>query len=174
MSKLLARLTALMLVATMFVPVISKASHLAAGDIYYTYTGTPNTFLITLRLYRDCAGITMSSSETVCYTSASCNISQSITVNLVPGSGQQIPPSPCVPSAGPTTCQGGTAYGIEEYLYQAVLVMPAQCIDWKFQYETCCRNGNITTLNNAAGMGFYLETTMNNLDYPTNSSPPLS
>ncbi|HMX97326.1 MAG TPA: gliding motility-associated C-terminal domain-containing protein [Bacteroidia bacterium] len=171
MSKLLARLTALMLVATMFVPVISKASHLAAGDIYYTYTGTPNTFLITLRLYRDCAGITMSSSETVCYTSASCNISQSITVNLVPGSGQQIPPSPCVPSAGPTTCQGGTAYGIEEYLYQAVLVMPAQCIDWKFQYETCCRNGNITTLNNAAGMGFYLETTMNNLDYPTNSSP---
>ena len=31
MSKLLIGLTALMLVATMFVPVISKASHLAAG-----------------------------------------------------------------------------------------------------------------------------------------------
>jgi gliding motility-associated-like protein len=155
----------------MLLPENSKASHLSAGDIYYTYTGTPNTFVITLRLYRDCSGITMPTSETVCYTSASCNISQTITVNLIPGTGQQIPPSPCVPSAGPTTCQGGTAYGVQEYIYQAVLVMPAQCLDWKFQYETCCRNQAITTLNGAAGLGFYLETTMNNLTYPTNSSP---
>lgn len=162
---------ALCLIGIMLKPETGNASHIAAGDLSYTYTGSPNTFLITLRLYRDCAGVTMSTSESVCYSSATCNINQTLTVNLLPGSGQEIPPTPCVPAQGPSTCSGGTAYGVQEYIYQAVLVMPAQCQDWKFQWEVCCRNGNITNLVNPDSYGMYLEATMNNLDYPTNSSP---
>lgn len=162
---------ALCLIGIILKPEAGNASHIAAGDISYTYTGSPNTFLIKLRLYRDCAGITMNNTDVICYTSATCNINQTLTVTLVPGSGQEIPPTPCVPAAGPSTCSGGTAYGIQEYVYQAVLVMPAQCQDWKFQWETCCRNANITNLVTPDNFGMYLEATMNNLVYPTNSSP---
>jgi gliding motility-associated-like protein len=171
MIKNLIRIMAMCLIGIILKPETGNASHIAAGDISYTYTGSPNTFLVKLRLYRDCAGITMDPTETICYTSASCNINQTLTVNLLPGSGQEIPPTPCVPASGPTTCSGGTGYGVQEYIYQAVLVMPAQCLDWKFQWEVCCRNNNVTNLANASGLGMYLEATMNNLDYPTNSSP---
>lgn len=146
MFKNLIRIMALCLIGIMLKPETGNASHIAAGDLSYTYTGSPNTFLITLRLYRDCAGVTMSSSENVCYSSATCNINQTLTVNLLPGSGQEIPPTPCVPAQGPSTCSGGTAYGVQEYIYQAVLVMPAQCQDWKFQWEVCCRMVTSPTL----------------------------
>lgn len=35
---------------------IAFGSHFAGGNITMTYAGTPNTYLVTLSIYRDCSG----------------------------------------------------------------------------------------------------------------------
>lgn len=170
MKKVLFKLSCLAFALGILTPFSSKASHLVGGDLTYIYDSVPNTYTVVLRLYRDCSGIAMNTSYNVCYRSTSgCFPDGSMVVNLLPGSGQPIPPSTCVPvPPGGTTCTGGTGYGVEEYRYEATVVLPGACNDWYFEFAETARNGGITTLVPA---GFYLKTTLNNLDFPTNSSP---
>lgn len=169
MRKVLFKLSCFAFMLGMLIPFAGKASHFVGGEITYTYTGVPNTYLITFKFYRDCSGITPPTQIPLCYSSDSCGVTGTIDLFPIPGTGQPIPPSPCVPvPPGGTTCTGGTAYGVEEHIYEATLVLPLTCHDWKFSYEECCRN-NISTL--AGGPGLYLDAYLNNRDNPTNSSP---
>ncbi len=167
MRKILFKLTCFVFMIGMLIPFNSKASHFVGGEITYQYTGVSNTYIIRFKFYRDCSGITPPASIPLCYSSDSCGVSGTIDLFPIPGTGNPIPPSPCVPVVA-TTCNGGTAYGVEEHIYEATLVLPLACHDWKFSYEECCRNG-VSTLQ--GGPGLYLDAYLNNLVNPTNSSP---
>ncbi len=136
----------------------SFASHLAAGNMSYTLVG-PNQYLIKLTLYRDCSGITMPTSVTVQATSSCGNLS--LTMPLTPGSGGQIPPSPCA--------SGGQCY--EEYIYQGTVTLPTACADWSFNWSTCCRNSGNQNLSNSGGANFLINAGLNNIAGPNSSSP---
>ena len=74
----------------------------------------------------------------------------------------------------PTRCNGGGATappGLEQYVYRGLITLPKACSDWNFSYNLCCRNRDITTLNNPGGTGIYVESTLNNVAAPCNSSP---
>jgi hypothetical protein len=58
----------------------------------------------------------------------------------------------------------------EEHIYQGTLTLQP-CAAWTISYGTCCRNGAISTISNPGGQSFYVETRLNNVSYPTNSSP---
>ncbi|MEO5571309.1 MAG: gliding motility-associated C-terminal domain-containing protein, partial [Bacteroidia bacterium] len=146
-----------------------RASHGVGGEIFYTYIG-PNQYLVTMKFYRDCFGINAPLSPIVCYQSASLNQNGTITLTPIPGTGQPIPPSPCVPAAV-TTCNGGNAYGVEEWVYTATVTLPAAAPDWIFSFEECCRNTQITNLLNGGGVGMYLSTNLDNANGLINSSP---
>ena len=146
-----------------------KATHAQGADITYTYTGTPNEYLITLRFYRDCAGINAPPSVDICYEAASIGSTSTITLFPIAGTGIPIPSSSCVTI--PTNCAGFGGVGTEEWIYQGVIQLPQAAIDWIFSYQICCRNGVITNLVNPGGLGMYVSAHLNNVSFPTNSSP---
>ena len=147
-----------------------QASHCQGADLTYTYTGNPNEYLVTLRFYRDCAGINAPSIATICYSSNNAGVNQTIDLYPIPGTGNPIPNSICINQTG--TC--ATGVGTEEWIFQGTLVLPSAETDWVLGYELCCRNAAITNLTNAASFGLFVSTYINNLDFPTNSSPVFS
>ncbi len=146
----------------------SKASHMAGADLTYEYIGN-NQYLVTYTLYRDCAGIDAPLTESLQVGSTTCGagVSQSLTLNQVPGTGQEISLN-C--PGNPSTCAGGTAPGIQAYEYTTIVTLPAQCPDWNFSVSNCCRNAAITTLDFGSGDGQYLEAYLNNT-LTNNNSP---
>ncbi|MBK8848122.1 MAG: gliding motility-associated C-terminal domain-containing protein [Bacteroidetes bacterium] len=148
-----------------------NASHLAGMDLTYEYAGSPNTFKLTLKVYRDCSGITVSSSYNLCYFSN--NLGQQGTVTATQVAGPNVVPTPPCINAGLSSCQGGSAYGIEEFVYEVTVTLPGQATDWVFYTSDgglCCRNPAITTLQNPGGDGQNVYATLDNLNFPANSS----
>jgi gliding motility-associated-like protein len=152
----------------LLIPTKTFASHLVGGDLYYVYVG-PNQYNVYLKWYRDCVGCSFTACvpTPLCVSSASCGWNQLFPWTTLSGP-IVVPTPPCVPNAGPTTCAGGTAYGIEEYILQATVTLPSACNDWIFSYSDCCRNGQITTLQ---PNGYYIAAHLDNLNFPVNSSP---
>jgi len=151
---------------------ISKtfASHAVGGDLTYQYLG-PLQYQLTFRFYRDCSGIAAPTQVTICYNSDSTGLSGQVTLNPIAGTGQPIAPSLCVPCTGGTQCTGGSCYGVEEYIFQGTVTLPAVAPDWIFSFEECCRNPAISNLQNPGGIGYYVSTTLDNSNFLINNSP---
>lgn len=142
----------------------SYASHVMGGDITYVCTG-PNTYDITLTLYRDCDGIALNGPQTVDFSS-SCG-TQTASLPLI----SNIEVSQlCPTSLGQSTCNGGTLPGTQQIIFRTTVNL-APCSDWVISWDLCCRNSAITNLVNPSTNSLYLETTMNNLTAPCNASP---
>jgi hypothetical protein len=141
-----------------------SASHFAGSDLTYTCLGG-TSYEFSLSFYRDCSGISAPTTIPLvfeCGTNPAFNFTA--TMQKVPGTGIEITPG-CINV--PTTCNGGTGYGLEEYVYKVTVAVPP-CSNWKVSYSSCCRNP-ITTVNGSAG--WYISTELNNLNAPCNTSP---
>ncbi len=161
--KKLFTLLAMAIFALLLTPQTSHASHMAGMDITYEYTGTPNAYLVRLKLYRDCDGISAPTQVNICWSSSTLGLSGTViapNVSMTP-----VPNTPCV-TATPS-CPGGLG-DIEEHIYEVVITLPQPASDWVFSWYECCRNGAITTLQ---PNGLYNSCSLNNLIAPTNSSP---
>ena len=155
---------------TFFVGIFAaKASHMAGADLTYQYIGN-NQYVVTYSFYRDCSGISAPTSENLTLSSSACSMSQSFTLNPVPNTGQEI--SLNCPGVS-STCAGGSAPGIQQWIYQTTVTIPAQCPDWAFVVTDCCRNAAITTLTNPGGENLYIEAYLNNT-VTNNNSPTFS
>lgn len=150
----------------------SKASHISGGDISYECVG-PNTFVITLNLFRDCSGITMNTSETVTFTST-CGGSVTATLPVIPnpvtGDNWTNISQLCAQDSLNSTCFGGAQPGMQQYTYQDTITLAPPCDTWTMGWSTCCRNTtvNVPTSN---GDNVYIEATMNSATNPCNDSP---
>lgn len=147
----------------------ANASHAQGGEITYAYTGIPNEYLVTVSFYRDCAGMPAPTAADICYQSASLGFASTVTLYPISGTGNPVVQSSCIVSA--TNCIGFNGTGTEEWIFQGVVTLPQAATDWIFSYEICCRNNASTNLVNASGLGLYLVSHLNNVDFPTNSSP---
>jgi gliding motility-associated-like protein len=145
-------------------------SHTMGADLTYQHLGG-NTYRITISFYRDCIGIAAPATPTVNINSPSCGQSLSVVCTPRPGTGQEVTPT-C--SSAVTTCAGGAFTGIQEWVYDGIVTLPAQCSDWIFGYSLCCRNAAITNIINPSSSTFYIYATLNNLTAPQNSSPTFS
>ncbi|MBK9318245.1 MAG: gliding motility-associated C-terminal domain-containing protein [Bacteroidetes bacterium] len=161
--KKLFTLFAMAFFAILFAPDHAKASHMAGVDITYEWTGNPNEYLVRLKFYRDCVGISAPTQVTICYSSLSTGQNGSVIAPNV--SSTPVPNTACVTTA--PTCPGGVG-DIEEYVYETIILLPGQAPDWTFSWADCCRNGAITTLQ---PNGMYISCTLDNIIAPTNSSP---
>lgn len=148
----------------------ANASHSMGADMTYECLGG-NTYRITLSFYRDCIGSPAPGNPYITINSSSCSQSLGVTLSRVPGTGQEVTP---ICASASSTCDGGTFTGIEEWIYQGIVTLPAQCSDWVFGYSLCCRNAAITTINSPNSNTFYISSTLNNLVVPCNSSPTFS
>ncbi|MEO0311488.1 MAG: hypothetical protein RIQ89_1145 [Bacteroidota bacterium] len=146
------------------------ASHSVGADITYTCLGG-NQYEVSLSFYRDCAGISAPTNVTINVESISCNQFLAFTLNPIPGTGIEI--SPVCPTAS-TTCNGGSYTGIQEWIYRGVITLPANCVDWLFSFQTCCRNSAITNISSPGSEDFFVYASLNNISANCNSSPTFS
>ncbi|MGD1847719.1 MAG: PKD domain-containing protein [Salibacteraceae bacterium] len=159
----------LVLLLLISLPHSVHATHAQGMDLTYQCLGG-DSFAFELHFYRDCDGVNApgvggSGLPSVDFNSASCGQSFSRTFQLV--SSQEIG---VICSSLTTTCNNGIYPGVEEYVYRDTLVIPAACTDWVFSYDLCCRNNAINTIN-PTNVDIYVETTLNNVVAPCNSSP---
>lgn len=152
-----------------FISSHAEASHIFATNITCTYAGAANSYHVTYKMYRDCSGIPAPTVVPLCYSSASLAFGSTVDLYPIAGTGQQVTLAPCYLPGAVTSCNGGSAIGLQEYVYEGLLVLPAAAVDWMFGYEECCHTGNITNL--MGNPGSYLYTKLDNLNYPTNSTP---
>lgn len=151
-----------------FAPLV-EASHVAGGSVTYVSTG-PNSYRVRFTMLRDCSGITQTATSLSMNWRSNCGNTGSFTVFLLPGSGTEIP-TPCTDD--PSTCIGGSRYGIQKYEYEGDITLPnlpANCQDIFFTYGAlCCRN-NSNTLNNGQAQNFFISAYVNNSAGILNSS----
>ena len=169
------KITLMLLMSTLFGAQEIFASHAAGADLTYQSIGN-NQFIVTYKLYRDCDGITAPTSVSLQYGSVSCGIATAfVTLQQVPGTGYEITRN-C--SLATSTCNGGSATGIQVYEYSDTVTLPANCPDWSFSYSECCRNMTITTLQNPDSYNLYIDAYLNNTNVnnssPTFSNPPIA
>ena len=145
----------------------ANASHIMGGDVSYSWLGG-NDYQFELTLYRDCSGIPAPANFFLYMSSQSCGLSDTLTLTQVNGTGQEITPiCPGVQS----TCNGGTAMGVQKYVYQATTTLAGNCSDWVFYSTDCCRNASITNILTPGSYGIYISATLDNLNFPFNNSP---
>lgn len=140
-----------------------KASHVVGGDITYTYVGsnsTSNLYRVRLTLFRDCAGIAVSSSYTIGLINATTNASVgNLTVGQVgPGIERSVI---CSSQVTRCTSPNSNILGIQEYTFEGVLtVSKTQNFPLKLAFLECCRANGITNLSNPGSQETYLTTTI--------------
>ncbi|MCS7152808.1 MAG: PKD domain-containing protein [Bacteroidia bacterium] len=161
---------------------VGWATHYLGGDLIYECLG-PNPsnpsqtrYRIRVTIYRDCNGISMHP-ITVYWSSVQCGISQSVQIPMPtfgPGTGQDVTP---VCTGQPTACPSGALglYGIQRWVYETVINLPAGCgSDWLIWHSDCCRSNSIDNLDNAGSQGTTLYAFLDNTVTPCNSSPVFS
>ena len=158
------------LVLIMLLPLFSWADHLVGGDIQYRYigdsTGVSNHYEIILRLYRDVAGIQLGNTAQNINICSSCFGTDVISIPLVEGGPGHFSPTlfDCVDPAAQGTVN------MEYYIYKTDYVLPGNCADFTFSYESCCRNAAIDNIVTPSQSGLMLVARLDNR-YGDNSSP---
>jgi hypothetical protein len=148
----------------------SQASHVMGADLSYKWLSGLR-YELTLTVFRDCASpLPLSPIQNVYYYSIGCNIQQdSIAMNLVgPISGTDISP---ICQTARSRCRGGTAPGIEKYVFKGTVELSQACTDWLFYFRECNRSSGIRTVQTPALECLYVQATLNNIAAPNNSSP---
>jgi len=144
-----------------------NASHAVAADLTYVWLGG-NNYQARLYFYRDCSGINVPNSITLNASSTSCGLNQNFTMTLSSSAGVEIPPI-CI--IGLSTCNGGSVFGIREYIYLVSFTLTGNCTDWRLSYSVCCRNAAITNISAPGSAGQYFYAYLNNLNFSGNTSP---
>ncbi|MFK8038235.1 MAG: gliding motility-associated C-terminal domain-containing protein [Crocinitomicaceae bacterium] len=144
------------------------ATHAAGGNISYVCTGIPNTYFVTLTIYRDCGGAGLGNTEWIDIVSDCAGLTMP-NVQLTKQSITEVSQI-CTAELPNTECSGGALSGIEEHVYTATVVLPGPCDAWTFSWELGNRNAS-TNLVNADGEWFYIETKMYSSTNDCNNSP---
>lgn len=145
-------------------------SHIAGGELTYEHV-SGNTYRLTLKLYRDCNGVNMTTTADV--SVLACGAATNLTLNKLPG----LPGGGANPRLFPAVCSfanrclsNNGVYGWEEQWYQGLYTIPqAACNNVKFSYQVCCRNNGITNLVNPGNTTFCVEAFLNPTAGPNNS-----
>ena len=152
-------------VMTFFFSLNVQASHIAGTSISLQYLGTPNTYLVKVKIYRDCAGVPGPSSISVTYNDGPIPQATTYNVGLTLVNQQDLPSFTCA-TATPLLCING--YGLEVLEFTGTVVLPYASAVWHFWWTDCCRNIPIFTSSSG---NFFCEAILDNLNFPTNSLP---
>jgi gliding motility-associated-like protein len=144
----------------------AAATHLMGADLVYKNVGK-DSFYVTLKIYRDCNGITLSNSPIFISSPGCSTISKTLSLisvkditNLCGGTDSK--------------CVGGTfPYGVEEHTFEGLIKTSSfsSCCLITIDWSQSARNSNITT--GQADNSFFTYATLDRCNAPTNSSPSI-
>ena len=142
------------------------ATHVRGAHISYAPTGNLNEYEITLNVYRDCAGVPLF--HELISIKNSCGFNDTI-ISLGTSANVQEISQICTNSLPNTNCNNGNIIGVEKHTYSTVFTLPGACSEWTFSWIKANRTPNVNT----TGGIVYIETKLNNLAFPNNSSPTI-
>ncbi len=137
------------------------------AEISYKHIANDD-YEVTLIVYRDCSGIEVGGSQNITFESASCAQNFILPFLLVDTNDV----SQNCPSIQ-NTCNGGTATGIEQWIYRDVVTL-TPCSDWQIHWNSGTRNPAITNLANPDAQNIFIVATLNNIIGSNNNSPQFS
>ncbi len=140
------------------------SSHVAGSNISVVYTGTPNTYQVTLSLFRDCSGVSAPTNPAISLDN-DCGVSGQVEV-LPLILQQEISALDFSQCPDVSTCSDGTLPGMQLYQYQAIITLDP-CDSWTIGYSLFARNQSVNT----GGGGSYVETIINTATNATNTTP---
>lgn len=145
------------------------ASHVPGGNITYECLGN-NQYRVTLTLYEDCGTAFASSSDETIDVISDCghNLNMTLTNTVYQQEISQLCPS----SMGQSECNGGNLPGIYMHQWSGIITLPAQCTNWRFEFDDCCRNSSSNLVGSSSDYYFYAD--LNNQVSPCNSSPTIT
>ncbi len=133
--------------------IASKASHYMGGQITYRWV-SGNNYIVKLTIYRDCAGIPLSTTTGITISSGT----NSLNVSLPRVSSRDVT---LLCSNQTSLCNGsGGAFGVEEHIYEDVISFPQISGVYTISFSGCCRNGAITTLTSPSSQQLFLSATL--------------
>lgn len=159
-----------------FIPSSLFATHIVGGSLTYQYLGG-STYVVTLKLYRDCGAGTAAFPANVPITVRGNNgttFTPSRNFNMPLISVTNVPSSldPCAIPPNPMPC-------VQEGIYTATVtnLPPNNPGGYHLYYQVCCRNGSVQNIVNPlnAGSSFYayIPPSGNNNSAVFNLFPPL-
>jgi PKD repeat protein len=142
------------------------ADHMMGGDLAYKCLGN-GKYLVTLKAYRDCNGISLANSPIVVVPIGSSGASMTKALALISITDITVLCSPSQVSK----CAGGTyPYGIEEHVFRDTLDLSAYTgCKFRISWEQSARSGSITT--GMANQNFYIEAMLDKCLSSCNNSP---
>ncbi|MBK9147227.1 MAG: hypothetical protein IPM12_05310 [Flavobacteriales bacterium] len=151
----------------------AKATHAMGGELTYECVGS-GQYRVRLNFYRDCNGVAAptncSNGRQFRLRSTACNITLNPCFSL---DGVDVVTPLCF-GAADRCSDPGAPYGIERYRYSALVNLSAYAAcgnDWVIDWDLCCRNNAITSLNNPGNRNLYLYANLNQTVTPCNNSP---
>lgn len=151
----------------------ARATHAMGGELTYECIGN-GIYRVHLNFYRDCNGVdaptNCSNGRQFRVRSTTCNATLNPCFSL---DGVDLVTPICGSAVDRCNSSSGT-YGIQRYRYSAVVNLSSytNCgSDWVVDWDLCCRNNAITSLNNPGSRNLYLYATLNNQIAPCNNSP---
>lgn len=156
---------ALLLIAILSASLSVKASHIIGGEIYYECTG-PNTYQITMVIYRDCTSFT--DFDNPAYLGIYDEEGDLIeNLPMSPPDVTDIPievDNPCL-VVPPGLC-------IEQAIYVEEVELPDSDQTYTLVYQRCCRNAGIVNIEDPDDTGStYWQTIPPGADADCNASP---
>tara|TARA_R110002050_G_scaffold221441_1_gene357286 strand:- start:70290 stop:75584 length:5295 start_codon:yes stop_codon:yes gene_type:complete len=145
----------------------ANASHLAGADFSYRCLG-PNTFEITLNIFRDCQGINLGNTAPVRMVST-CGDTIILSFDLVnPGDTGIDVSQLCNASKYQSKCYGGPLPGMEQFTYRDTVILAPPCDYWNISWTSNARNAAIV---NAVPGSFWVPATIYSETDSCNNSP---
>jgi len=148
----------------------SYATHVMGSDISYECLSKWK-YKVTLKVYRDCSGIALSTVQNI---DVDCNTSSWSSTKALTYIGRKDITGLDPKCTAKSKCAGGSfAYGIYEYTFTTTIDLSSiNCKEFTISWEECCRNGSIST--GSANARFYTEATLRTDLSKCNSSPIFS
>ncbi|MBL3657606.1 PKD domain-containing protein [Fulvivirga sediminis] len=154
---------------------ITKASHIIGGELTYRCTGN-SRYEIFLTIYSDCGSqAILERYYPINYYATDLGIEASnpLSFNVYKSSVEEVPLA-C--SSAVTTCNGGTALGVQKVVYRGVVNLQAYepSEDWRFFWQRAARSEMITNLITPQYQDFFIEASINTQKAACNNSVTFS
>ncbi len=164
---LLKKTSLLLLLVFAYCPSANATHEVMGGEFYYRYIGDSTNiarqYLVGFIYY---SGSTTNSipSQIAIDVNSTCSTGGSYLANPISGS-----PPFGTPIYSNYSCNGNPGgYSYKKMVYETVVTLPVNCIDWEFQTTLVSRSNAVANLVNPGIYGFYIKATLNSF-YPNNS-----
>lgn len=160
--------SALTVLFLLFGSVQAWATHAMWSELTYS-CASPGTYVVQLKIYRDCGATSLPATTTVNLKAPGCNNGRSVTVQKLANT--RIGDMYC--SFIPKGCATTGRFNFEETTYSGTVTFSATeqtCPDWVISWSECCRQ-NSTNLVNPSSEAIYVEARLKLLPNLINNSP---